>query len=152
VTHALPPPGWYLDPAQPQHLVRWWNGSAWTDHTGPAAPQATAPAPAAAAAAAAAAGPATYGAFTVMPAPTRREPGRGAYALRANPRSRAVFVIEAVYILLAAFTGFFLIGFLPLVLSVRAITAREQLGPFALAFTVVGFVVSVALAAHHHRL
>ncbi|OZM74035.1 scramblase [Amycolatopsis antarctica] len=30
-----PQPGWYPDQRQPQ-LVRWWDGQAWTDHTGPA--------------------------------------------------------------------------------------------------------------------
>ncbi|MBC2866730.1 DUF2510 domain-containing protein [Streptomyces mexicanus] len=30
-----PPPGWYPDPSAP-HLVRWWDGTAWTDHRRPA--------------------------------------------------------------------------------------------------------------------
>ncbi len=29
---ASPPEGWYADPAGEARL-RWWNGSAWTDHT-----------------------------------------------------------------------------------------------------------------------
>ena len=28
----LPPAGWHPDPDDPQ-LLRWWNGSRWTDHT-----------------------------------------------------------------------------------------------------------------------
>lgn len=29
-----PPPGWYTDPSAPpaQHVERWWDGSAWTEH------------------------------------------------------------------------------------------------------------------------
>ncbi|MGW0906523.1 DUF2510 domain-containing protein [Streptomyces sp. NPDC002853] len=29
-----PPPGWYSDPSAPptQHVERWWDGSAWTEH------------------------------------------------------------------------------------------------------------------------
>ena len=29
-----PPPGWYADPSAPsaQHVERWWDGSAWTEH------------------------------------------------------------------------------------------------------------------------
>ncbi|MFD0543199.1 DUF2510 domain-containing protein [Streptomyces mexicanus] len=30
-----PPPGWYRDSSAP-HLVRWWDGTAWTDHRRPA--------------------------------------------------------------------------------------------------------------------
>jgi hypothetical protein len=42
----LPPPGWYLD-ASPG-LLRWFDGTTWTDRTAPAprAPQAPAPSPA----------------------------------------------------------------------------------------------------------
>ncbi len=31
-----PPSGWYTDPSNP-FLYRWWDGSAWTQHTAPAA-------------------------------------------------------------------------------------------------------------------
>ncbi|MGW7080831.1 DUF2510 domain-containing protein [Streptomyces sp. NPDC054866] len=37
-----PPPGWYPDPSAPpaQHVERWWDGSAWTEHRrAPEAPQ-----------------------------------------------------------------------------------------------------------------
>ncbi|MFE6164703.1 DUF2510 domain-containing protein [Streptomyces sp. NPDC056486] len=37
-----PPPGWYADPSAPpaQHVERWWDGSAWTEHRrAPEAPQ-----------------------------------------------------------------------------------------------------------------
>jgi hypothetical protein len=32
-----PAPGWYADPQRPQTL-RYWSGSAWTEHTRPSAP------------------------------------------------------------------------------------------------------------------
>jgi NhaP-type Na+/H+ or K+/H+ antiporter len=31
-------PGWYADPGSPERL-RYWSGSAWTDHTHPASPE-----------------------------------------------------------------------------------------------------------------
>jgi hypothetical protein len=34
---AAPAPGWYADPRQPL-TVRYWSGSAWTEHTRPSAP------------------------------------------------------------------------------------------------------------------
>jgi hypothetical protein len=39
--HVTPEPGWYPDPADPQHL-RWWNGTEWTAHVGPPVVQTTA--------------------------------------------------------------------------------------------------------------
>jgi uncharacterized RDD family membrane protein YckC len=30
---TTPPGGWYQDPSGPPGLQRWWNGTAWTDHT-----------------------------------------------------------------------------------------------------------------------
>jgi hypothetical protein len=32
---SMPPAGWYTDPGNP-FLYRWWDGSAWTEHTAPA--------------------------------------------------------------------------------------------------------------------
>ena len=33
-TAAIPPPGWYPDPQLPAS-VRWWDGTAWTEHRAP---------------------------------------------------------------------------------------------------------------------
>jgi hypothetical protein len=35
-SQPAPPPGWYTDPGNGL-LYRWWDGSAWTQHTAPAA-------------------------------------------------------------------------------------------------------------------
>jgi hypothetical protein len=42
----MPPPGWYEDPVGSTGLLRWWDGSQWTDHTAaaPAGPANTGPA------------------------------------------------------------------------------------------------------------
>jgi Protein of unknown function (DUF2510) len=34
-SQPTPPPGWYTEPSNP-FLHRWWDGSAWTQHTAPA--------------------------------------------------------------------------------------------------------------------
>lgn len=39
---TTPDPGWYPDPRDPG-LIRWFDGTAWTDHTGPAPAQAPQP-------------------------------------------------------------------------------------------------------------
>ncbi|MCU1533742.1 MAG: hypothetical protein JWR53_223 [Glaciihabitans sp.] len=45
---AGPPAGWYADPEPNTGLLRWWSGSAWTEHTAPVPLAEPAPAPAAA--------------------------------------------------------------------------------------------------------
>lgn len=49
--NGLPAAGWYTDPTHAAQL-RWWDGSAWSEHTHPMPPQAPAPAAAPAAPAA----------------------------------------------------------------------------------------------------
>ena len=35
MSHSVrPTPGWYADPSDSQ-LLRWWNGTEWSDHTQP---------------------------------------------------------------------------------------------------------------------
>ncbi|EPH39784.1 phospholipid scramblase-related protein [Streptomyces aurantiacus] len=45
-THSNTPAGWYPDPHGAPQLLRWWDGSQWTDHTNPAPQDAGAQAPA----------------------------------------------------------------------------------------------------------
>ncbi|GGR99893.1 scramblase [Streptomyces aureoverticillatus] len=45
-THSNTPAGWYPDPHGAPQLLRWWDGSQWTDHTNPAPQEAQAQAPA----------------------------------------------------------------------------------------------------------
>ncbi|MFD9887074.1 phospholipid scramblase-related protein [Streptomyces alboflavus] len=41
-THSNTPAGWYPDPQGASQLLRWWDGSQWTDHTNQAPQDATA--------------------------------------------------------------------------------------------------------------
>jgi Protein of unknown function (DUF2510) len=167
MTSTLPPQGWYPDPNQPG-LLRWWDGHVWTAQTQSST---TGPVPGAGEGVGSNAGvegaSQKVGDFTIpadLPSAPQgggtgwgrgRGRGRGGYGYGngrsgGNRLSITVFCVEAVYLVLAATTGFLLIGILPLFLSIRAISAREKLGPVALAVTIVGFVASLALSGHHH--
>jgi hypothetical protein len=42
-THSNTPAGWYADPHGTPNLLRYWDGSQWTEHTNPGQPQASVP-------------------------------------------------------------------------------------------------------------
>ncbi|MFF5720899.1 phospholipid scramblase-related protein [Streptomyces buecherae] len=46
-THNATPAGWYADPQGTPHLLRWWDGAQWTQHTHPGQPGQAAQQPAA---------------------------------------------------------------------------------------------------------
>ena len=168
MTSTLPPQGWYPDPNQPG-LLRWWDGQTWTTQTQSST---TGPVPGAGAGIGTGVegGPTQrVGDFTIpadLPSGPQgggtglgrgRGRGRGRYGYRygsgragGNRLSITAICVEAAYLVLAATTGFLLIGILPLFLSIRAISSKEKLGPVALAVTIVGFVASFALSGHHH--
>ncbi len=75
---ALPPPGWYADPAG-LHGSRWWDGTTWTDHVRAEAPSDDPP-----------------------PAPGAPEAAAGAAALplSMSGRGRAVAVIASMALVL----------------------------------------------------
>jgi hypothetical protein len=159
------PAGWHPDPANPSGALRWWDGNAWTTHTHPVAanaPQAVAaPAsvlpmqPAVTAApswpggsttitpnsSTASYGNATYGAAGY---------GGGTYApanvtfAQRNRHSLTAIGVVVLYVLLAVTTHFVLIGIVPVMLSVRAIKAKETLAPAAVAAAVVAVLVAFA--------
>jgi hypothetical protein len=166
MTSTLPPQGWYPDPNQPG-LLRWWDGQTWTAQTQSST---AGPGPGAGTGVGTGVegGPTQrVGDFTIpadLPSGPQgggsglgRGRGRGRYGYGygsgrsgGNRMSITAICVEAAYLVLAATTGFLLIGILPLFLSIRAISAREKLGPVALAVTIVGFVASFALSGHHH--
>lgn len=91
MTASTPVPGWYHDPADAR-LVRWWDGSAWTEHVQDAAavsaPTAETAAVAAAPAEPRAAAPAVSGAATAIapaPASTFAAPTAAHTATTATP-------------------------------------------------------------------
>ena len=130
---AAAPPGWHPDPSNPGGALRWWDGTAWTTHTHPvaaSAPQAVA--------ITSNYGNANYG--------STYAPANLSFAQR-NRHSLTAIGVVALYVLLAATTHFVLIGIVPVMLSVRAIKAKETLAPAAVAAAVIAVVVAFAALA-----
>lgn len=150
---AAAAPGWHPDPSNPGGALRWWDGTAWTTHTHPvppAAPQAFAtPAsvvPTQPYAAATAPGW-PVGSATITPNyGSSYAPTNVSFAQR-NRHSLTAIGVVALYVLLAATTHFVLIGIVPVMLSVRAIRAKETLAPAAVAAAVIAVVVAFAALA-----
>lgn len=151
------PPGWHPDPSNPGGALRWWDGSAWTTHTHQVASQApqtvapaaavlpTRPAPVAA--------PAAWpgGSATITPNAASGSYG-SPYAAnvsfaKRNQMSLTAIGVVALYVLIAMSTHFVFIGILPVLMSIRAIRAKETLAPAAVAAAIIA--VLVAFAALH---
>jgi Protein of unknown function (DUF2510) len=135
-------PGWHPDPSNPGGALRWWDGSAWTTHTHPAAPNAP---------------QALAGSATITPTYGSAPYGSASYGstyasanvsfAQRNRHSLTAIAVVAAYVLLAVTTHFVLIGIVPIMLSVRAIKAKETLAPAAVIAAVIAVVV--ALTALH---
>jgi uncharacterized protein DUF2510 len=152
MTTNTAPPGWHPDPSNPGGALRWWDGNAWTTHTQQAPPGAPAVAaspvhPSQGAATitpsygsgsygAASYGSASYGGGTYAPAQV-------SFA-RRNQQSLTAIGIVVLYVLLAMTTHFVLIGILPVLMSIRAIRAKETLAPAAVAAAVIAVLVAFA--------
>jgi len=150
MTTNIAPPGWHPDPSNPGGALRWWDGRTWTTHTHQAAAstqQAVATAPSVAPRPAAAW---PGGSATITPNHGGASYGSGPYAsanlsfAKRNTQSLTAIGVVALYILLAMTTHFVLIGILPVLMSVRAIKAKETLAPAAVAAAVVAVLVAFA--------
>lgn len=155
---SIAPPGWHPDPSNPGAALRWWDGRTWTTHTHQAAISTHYVAPSAYQAAASTPTVATTpaaawpgGSPTLTSNHVSGSYGSGSYAsanvsfAKRNSHSVTAIGVVALYVLLAVTTHFVLLGILPVLLSVRAIKAKETLAPAAVAAAVVA--VAVAFAA-----
>jgi hypothetical protein len=140
------PAGWHPDPSNPSGALRWWDGHTWTAHTQPAGPVAQPAATAAPNYGTPGSGSPGYGA----PGYGVASYGGSAYAsarasfAQRNRHSLTAIGVVALYVLLAVTTHFVLIGIVPVMLSIRAIKAKETLAPAAVAAAVVAVVVAFA--------
>ena len=86
-------------------------------------------------------GTANYGGANYGGSPYAR--ANGTFAQR-NRHSLTAIGVVALYVLLAMTTHFVLIGIVPVMLSIRAIKAKETLAPAAVAAAVIAVVVAFA--------
>jgi Protein of unknown function (DUF2510) len=140
------PPGWHPDPTNPNAALRYWDGSAWTQHTHPQA----------------AVAPAVPLAPVAPAAPYAPPPARPAYAsypaygvgsgvvgqrrfLHRNTFTLVTIGFVLLYVVLAFAVHIVLLGILPVIMCVRAFRAKEPLAPLA-AVAAVGAVGFALLA------
>jgi hypothetical protein len=139
-----PVPGWYADP-QGFPVYRWWDGNTWTAHTtdaqplAPAAQQAYAPT-----------AQEVYG--RAVAAPARTAPYRPATQTGGAQRNQYAFItmgIVALYVLVAWKAHVYILGILPVMMSIRSKSRGEPLAVVAFVAAAVAVVVAIAGFTHH---
>ncbi len=131
-----PSPGWYADP-QGVAAYRWWDGLAWTAHAAhgqPADP---------------AAGQGFYGAAMTAP---RAAEFRPTPTVSTGQRNQFAFItlgIVALYVLIAWKAHIYVLGILPVVMSIRSKSRNEPLAPVAIIAAAVAVLIAVMGLTHH---
>jgi hypothetical protein len=121
------PPGWHPDPSNPSAGFRWWDGTAWTNHTQQSPTAVAAP----------------YGLAPGGPHPYAAGLGQNQVGFaRRNSKSLTAIGVVALYIVIALSTRVVFVGVLPVLMAVRATRQKEQLAPVA----IVAAVIAVAVA------
>jgi hypothetical protein len=133
-----PSPGWYADP-HGLSVYRWWDGLAWTAHTAdgqPANPLAQQGFYGGAANAAAA-------------RPTQFRPAPTVSSGRRNQYAFITLGIVALYVLIAWKSHVYVLGVLPVVMSIRSKSRGEPLAVVAIIAAAVAVLVAVLGLTHH---
>jgi hypothetical protein len=132
-----PSPGWYADP-HGVSAYRWWDGLAWTANTAdgqPAVPTAQ---------------QSHYGgAVTVAPAQATQF--RPAPTVSSGQRNQYAFItlgIVALYVLIAWKAHVYILGILPVMMSIRSKSRGEPLAIVAIIAAAVAVLVAVLAFAH----
>ncbi len=131
-----PSPGWYADP-QGVAAYRWWDGLAWTAHAShgqPAYPTA---------------GQGVYGGAMTAP---RAAEFRPAPTVSTWQRSQYAFItvgIVVLYALIAWKAHVYVLGILPVVMSIRSKSRNEPLAPVAIIAAAAAVLIAVLGLTHH---
>ncbi|HEX4432030.1 MAG TPA: DUF2510 domain-containing protein [Frankiaceae bacterium] len=133
-----PLPGWYADP-QGVSVYRWWDGIAWTAHTAngqPANPVAQ---------------QSVYGG-TMTAATARTTQFRPAPTVSGGQRNKYALItlgIVALYALIAWKAHVYVLGILPVMMSIRSKSRNEPLAAVAIIAAAVAILVAVLGFTHH---
>jgi hypothetical protein len=146
-----PLPGWYADP-QGVALYRWWDGTAWTASTADGQqPAQAAPQPGFYGAAVSAA-PAQTQAYAPVSAYQSQygQPPRAAIKQRNDNHYAFITLgIVALYILVAWKAHIYVLGILPVVMSVRSKQRNEPLAILAIIAAVAAVLFAILGITHH---
>ena len=76
-------------------------------------------------------------------------PGSSQSLLNGNSTTFTAIAVAIAYIILAQATGIVLIGFVPVMLSIRAFERRERLAPVGITAAAIAVVFSLSTLSHH---
>jgi hypothetical protein len=132
-----PSPGWYADP---QGIAghRWWDGIAWTAHTADSQPIS----------------PSSQQGFyggPVTAGPAQATAFRAAPTVSSGQRNQYAFItlgIVALYILIAWKAHVYVLGILPVMMSIRSKSRGEPLAILAIIAAAVAILVAVLGFTH----
>jgi hypothetical protein len=136
-----PTPGWYADP-QGLQSYRWWDGQSWTAHA------TNGPSPAAVGV------PAHSGLYggpmtAAAAAPTQWRPAATASGWQRNKLAFITVGIVAVYVILALKAHVYILGILPVMMSIRSKNQNEPLAIVAIMAAAVAVLIAVVGLTGH---
>ena len=129
--------GWYADP-QVAGTMRYWDGSAWSEHTasgyGAAAP--------------AGAGTPAQAFSPFQPQYQPQAAPRKLTFMEANRQSMIALGFGVGYLVVAQLVGIVFFGIIPVMAASRAISRKEPMAPIAMVVAVISAILGVLALVH----